>query len=39
MKKAVNALERLSKDPDVVALVDTVERDRRFRRHEMAVER
>ena len=39
MKKAVHALERLSKDPDVVALVDTVERDRRFRRHEMAVER
>lgn len=38
MKQAVSALERLSRDPEAVALVDTIERDRRFARHERALE-
>lgn len=39
MKKAVGALEGLSRDPEVRSLVDTVARDRFFRRYELSVER
>lgn len=39
MSKAVDELERLSRDPEARRLVDTLERDCRFRGHELAVER
>ncbi len=39
MSKAVDELERLSRDPDARRLLDDLERARRFHGHEMAVER